>query len=151
MMSSLFGIMPQGHLDFAGQMQGAMGDMWKVNSANQQASLANKALGGGLGGAGGRGGAGRSPGLWDAFLGFNLADPSQASAYGGARKQIRGFKQEDFQDQWQQNQMMLDQKYNDFQRKLPLLSRLFGFGGGGGGFGSGPLGYTTNFGAYGNG
>lgn len=34
----------RGHLGFAGQMQGAMGQMAGLNLANQQASLQNKAL-----------------------------------------------------------------------------------------------------------
>lgn len=141
----MFGLMPNAHAGFGNAIQGAMDQMWKVNSANQQASLAQQALGGS-----GRGGQ-QGPSPWDAYFGLNLTNPYQSEAYGRAKGTIReqNIKDNDYGMRFEQQRRNM--AFDDLQRKVPLLSSLFGFGnrfsaGGGGGVGGG---YNTNFGASG--
>ena len=173
---NLPGIIPQGHQNFGASMSNAMDSMWNVNQANQQASLANKALGGGQGGQGippmqpynmqqgsNRqvrvvGGdlvptgynqshwGGGSGGPFGQTMGFNLADDNQRPMYEQSMNTMRAQRQQD------QN-MGLDNQRQKLQMMWPLLSQMFGFGaGGGGGGGGGARGaqYNTNFGANGS-
>ena len=171
MLSQLMGIIPQGHQNFGGQIGGAMDKMWQVNSANQQASLANKALGGGGGGGGGPmqpynipsgsqvravGGdmvpvgynqshwGGGSGGPFGQTMGYNLADDNQRPMYEQTMNTMRGQRQQD------QN-MNLNNQRQKLQMMWPLLSQMFGVGGGmGGGGGARGAQYNTNFGANGS-
>lgn len=172
---NLANIIPQGHRNFGGQMSNAMDSMWNVNQANQQASLANKALGQGGGGGGGIppmqpynlnqpgnqvravGGdlvptgynqshwGGGSGGPFGQTMGFNLADPNQRPMYEQSMNTMRGQRQQD-QD------MALSGQRQKLQMMWPLLSQMFGLGMGGGMGGGGMRGaqYNTNFGASGS-
>lgn len=138
----LAGIIPQGHLNFGADIGDAMDKMWRVNSANQQASLASQAIGGGRGGGNGS--------LWDAYMGFNLSDPHQARKFGDAKIAIRQQNDADFQQQLRNEQARRDMLFNDWNRRGfgSMLSGMFGGGSGGGMFGQGSS-YNTNFGASG--
>lgn len=172
MLSQMMGIIPQGHQNFGKQIGGAMNSMWNVNQANQQASLANKALGGG----GGQGGippmqpyniqpgqqvravggdmvptgynqshwGGGSGGPFASTMGFNLADPNQRPMYETSMNTMRGQRQQD------QN-MSLDNQRQKLAMMMPLLSQMFGIGGGAYGGGGRGAEYNTNFGASGRG
>lgn len=132
-------------MNFGASIGDAMNQMWNVNSANQQASLASQALGGGRGGAGG----GDNGSLWNAYLGFNLANPNQSDLFRRAKGVIRSENNLDFQDQLKQEQSRRDMMFNDWNRRGfgTLLSGMFG--GGQSGYGGGNVGYNTNFGASG--
>lgn len=146
-MAGLAGIIPQGHMNFGASIGDAMNQMWNVNSANQQASLAGQALGGNRGGAGG----GDNGSLWNAYLGFNLANPNQSDQFRRAKGVIRSEDDLDFQNRLKQEQARRDLAFSDWNRRGfgTLLSGMFGGGstfnnGAGGG-----IGYNTNFGASG--
>lgn len=147
-MAGLAGIIPQGHMNFGASIGDAMNQMWNVNSANQQASLASQALSGRGGGGGGGGGGGDNGSLWNAYLGFNLANPNQSGMYRQAKGVIRSENNLDFQDQLRNEQARRDMMFNDWNRRGfgTLLSGMFGGGGGGAGNVGG---YNTNFGASG--
>lgn len=167
------GIIPQGHQNFGQQIGGAMNQMMNINQGNQQASLANKALGGG-----GQGGippmqpynlqqpgsrqvravggdmvpvgynqshwGGGSGGPFGQTMGYNLADPNQRPMYEQSMNALRGQRQQD-QD------MALSGQRQKLQMMWPLLSQMFGIGmGGGGGGGMRGAQYNTNFGANGS-
>jgi hypothetical protein len=145
-MAGLAGIIPQGHMNFGSSIADAMNSMWNVNSANQQASLASQAIGGrGVGG-------GDNGSLWNAYLGFNLANPNQSDQFRRAKGVIRSEGDLDFQNQLKQEQARRDMMFNDWNRRGfgTMLSGMFG---GGNTFnnqpGGGAVGYNTNFGASG--
>jgi hypothetical protein len=172
---NLANIIPQGHQDFGANMDNAMSSMWNVNQANQQASLANKSLGGGGGMAGippmqpyymqqpgnrqvrAVGGdlvpvgynqshwGGGSGGPFGQTMGFNLADQNQRPMYEQSMNAMRAQRQQDMN-------MQLSNQQQKLQMMWPLLSQMFGIGGGGMGGGGGMRGaqYNTNFGANGS-
>jgi hypothetical protein len=169
---NLPGIIPQGHQNFGSQMAGAMDSMWNVNQANQQASLANKALG-----AGGGGGippmqpynlqqpnsrqvrfvggdavpvgynqshwGGGSGGPFAQTMGYNLADPNQRPMYEQSMNAMRGQRQQDMN-------MNMENQRQKLRMMMPLFSQMFGFGMGGMGGGGRGAQYNTNFGASGS-
>jgi hypothetical protein len=167
---NLPGIIPQGHQNFGSQMAGAMDSLWNVNQANQQASLANKALG-----AGGGGGippmqpyninrgqqvravggdlvpvgynqshwGGGSGGPFAQTMGYNLADPNQRPMYEQSMNAMRGQRQQDMS-------MNMENQRQKLRMMMPLFSQMFGFGMGGMGGGGRGAQYNTNFGASGS-
>lgn len=133
-----------GYPSFAGAMQGAMGQMWNVNQANQQAKLFNNSLNSQLGQTN--------------TMANALMQQALANAYGNIGSA------------WQQRQGMLDQLNNPTMKNylegnsgvavanaqnagalarlqqlpglLSSLGGLFGLGGTGGGGGGGLLGFV---------
>lgn len=177
MLSKMMGIIPQGHQNFGKQMSGAMDSMWNVNQANQQASLANKALGGGQGGDQ-NGGIPpmqpynlKQPGNQVRVVGGDLVPTGYNQSHwgggsGGPFAATMGFNLADpnqrpmyeqsmntMRGQRQQDQdMALSGQQQKLKMMWPLLSQMFGFGMGGGMGGGGMRGaqYNTNFGANGS-
>jgi hypothetical protein len=175
---NLANIIPQGHQNFGANMDSAMSSMWNVNQANQQASLANKALGGGQGGGQNQGippmqpynmqqGGNRQVRAVGGDLvpvGYNQSHWGGGS--GGPFGQTMGFNLADdnqrpmyeqsmnaMRAQRQQDMnMQLNNQRQKLQMMWPLLSQMFGMGMGGMGGGGGMRGaqYNTNFGANGS-
>jgi hypothetical protein len=139
------GMMLGGAMNHGNALQGAMGQMWQVNAANQQASLLNKQIGGGQGGGGG----GFNP--WAQTFGMNLGEADGRRGYQDTMGALAMGRRPGADLDLEYGDKMQEQKWKWQQQRLNnpliggLLSRAFGGGMGGGGFG-----YSTNFGASGS-
>lgn len=135
-----------GHNAFAHNMQNAMGSMWEVNKANQNASLAKTLYGGGGGGQGPA-----SNPHWNGSFGIDLTTLDGPGQYMRAMDTLGKGRAAQDDREMDMQQRRNDLNYTDWIRRISqpqftgLLSQVFG-GMGGSGM---PMTYNTNFGASG--
>lgn len=150
-------LLSQGHLGFGNAMQGATDSMWKVNQANQNASIAKGALGGG--------GPQQSPRSSEFGGGFGAPQPWERGYEQYFQKQLEYDKQRrnaqremgsaDFENNLVQQRVRTNEPYFQSQNQWTrgFLGGMLGGGQGQPGQQPGyglPTGFQTNYGAFGS-